>query len=57
MKRSFMRSLNAAKLCLAAGPYSQRSLNPTHQTATDRSHRFPNPLCYIREALIKSELP
>ena len=28
MKRSFMRSLNAAKLRLAAGPYLRRPLNP-----------------------------
>ena len=28
MKRSFMRSRNDAKLCLAAGPYLRRPLNP-----------------------------
>ena len=27
MKRSFMRSRNAAKLCLAAGTYLRRPLN------------------------------
>ncbi len=32
MKRSFMRSRNDAKLCLAAGPYSQRPLNPAPAT-------------------------
>ena len=29
MKRSFMRSRNDAKLCLAAGPYLRRPLNFT----------------------------
>ena len=37
MKRSFMRSRNDAKLCLAAGPYLRRPLYPVQQTAMDRS--------------------
>ncbi len=38
MKRSFMRSRNDAKLCLAAGPYSRRPLNSARQMATVRSY-------------------
>ena len=38
MKRSFMRSRNGAKLCMATGPYSRRPLNSARQMATVRSY-------------------
>ncbi len=40
MKRSFMRSRNDTKLCLAAGPYLRRPPHTARQMVTDRSHYY-----------------